>query len=185
MLKFLFKDKVPHLKDLGIFGISENCGNESTFCFYLQRPFGNYLIYKTSNVYQYYNFFKSHGGIHKQFDEDQKYATLCQELFTQFGCSTVCHLAKDTNQYPQQIFGEEFSDPMMSSIKISDFDNLVIKQKAQTLLFLNPAITESELSHASLFALLKNKKIDYIFSHILGAKKRIYLSTHEFSDTYT
>lgn len=113
MFSLFKKNNIPTLKELKIFGISETRNDYRYFSYYIFRPFGNYLFYKTTNLNDYFEKFKSFGGVYKQFDEENIYRTISGDIFNKFGATLV---QSDSDQfddlYPIESYGKDYAAPL-------------------------------------------------------------------------
>jgi hypothetical protein len=180
MFNFLKKDNVPPLKELKIFGISETRDDWRYFSYYLFRPFGNYLIYKTTNLNDYFEKFKSFGGIYKQFDEENIYRTISGDIFNKFGASLIQSEPDQVDPlYPVEAYGKDYADPQLERIDINGLRCFILHQNKQKLLFLHFSIDEENIQ-IEINKLVKEQSIDFIFFHKIKRLERSYLSSSEF-----
>lgn len=179
MFNFLKRKTVPTLKELKIFGISEVRDDWRYFSYYLFRPFGNYLFYKTTNLNDYFEKFKSFGGVYKQFDEENIYRTISGDIFNKFGAGLVqSELDQVDPLYPIEAYGRDYADPQVEKIDLSNLRHYVLYQNKMKLLFLNYSITEDNLTE-NILKFIEEQGIDFIFFHKIKKLHRSYISNLE------
>lgn len=180
MFNIFKKKSIPTLKELKIFGISETRDDWRYFSYYLFRPFGNYLMYKTTNLNDYFEKFKSFGGIYKQFDEENIYRTISGDIFNKFGASLIqSELDQVDPLYPIESYGKNYADPQLEKVDLDNLRHYILHQNKAKLLFLHFSLDEENLD-SSINELIKEQGIDLIFFHKIKRLQRSYLSSSEF-----
>lgn len=96
--------------NIGVHHLSQSDHYSSYF---VQRDYGNLLIFSDALASIDHDFLKSRGGLYRQFIEDRSLISLAQcELFTTFGAAAVGKF--NTESYHPKLklerFGEEYSD---------------------------------------------------------------------------
>jgi hypothetical protein len=83
--------------------------------YFVQRYFGNYLIYPDALASYNEDLFKSRGGVYRQLLHSLDLISMSQvQLFRVFGASAVLHKklkGSDTDTMPVEFFGDDFIDP--------------------------------------------------------------------------
>ena len=128
--------------NLGVCKIEKNANSTAYF---VQRSFGNYLIYPDALTTIDVDFLKSRGGVYRQLIHKVKLISLAQaQVFVKFGASAVVSKNQKTEEIdsmPLEIYGVSFKDP---SIKLNQTDfgccYWMMKQKDKKVIFLNPEI---------------------------------------------
>lgn len=179
---FKKKESLPSLSELGIFGIAHEQYDERTFCFYLQRSFGNILIHKTLNLSDYYNSFKNRGGVYKQIDFIPHYTTMNKEIFDIFGASLVSESEFQDIKYPCEVFNQDFKDAHIKEVFIANQKSILVYLKERWLLFLHPTLSDQSLFNQKDWDEISNSKCEFIFFHKINASQRCYFKTQEFKE---
>jgi|GEM_PF-2570976 len=128
--------------NLGVHKITKNSNSSAYF---VQRSFGNYLIYPDALATIDVDFLKSRGGVYRQLINKVELISLAQaQVFIKFGASAVVpkeEKAKETDSMPLEVYGESFKDPSIKLNKASfGACYWMMKQKDKKVIFLSPEL---------------------------------------------
>lgn len=148
---------------------------DSSFSYFLERPFGNIIIYADEVHHVYSDLITSKGGLaHMFFSHCKKATQTHQKYFSLYGSDGVA-IDETKNQedtIPIRIFGQNYTDPQITKRVYKDNHVLEISQKGKKLTILNKdfhltaskeIILEQKDITADLYLFLKQYKIDNIY----------------------
>ncbi len=110
-------------------------------CYFVVRPFGNYLIFGLDRLPINPTFLMSKGGVYKQlFTRMDQLTPQGKKFFTTFGCSAVLPPNGDPFSYDPQIrfeiFGKDFHDKDLLYMKVGDgYWPYLYKQNDRAVIF--------------------------------------------------
>lgn len=123
-------------------GIHKFADKKGTASYFVQRRYGNYLLF-SENCDQYnYEFIKSKGGIYKQFIENTDDIKESQgKLFDIYGAAAVGHFSPEPThpRLPLEAFNKDFID---KEIRFPEFENrkhILLKQMSKKVVFFGKA----------------------------------------------
>ncbi len=170
-------------------GVHKITKNSNSTAYFVQRSFGNYLIYPDALASIDVDFLKSRGGVYKQFISKVELISLAQvQVFIKFGASAVVgadQKDKETDSMPIEVYGEGFKDPSIK-LNIASFgaSYWMMKQKDKKVIFLSPELYFDK----DEIVLLKGKDISedfYTYFESIGASYLFFTEHHEESHYIT
>lgn len=179
----LSKDKdLITLPDLKIFAMAHKIDAKNyQFSFFLEKAYGNYLIYKTPNILDFKKYFKSKGGIYKQFDFGCRFRTIAHDLFNYFGASVVRFDNQKDDLFPCQNITRDFFESNTAPLVFDKRRYIIIRQFGKKLVFVDEDIVKK--SNQGLDPQLKEtllkRSIDYVFYHQIEGGGRSYFKLSE------
>ena len=125
------------LPKIGIHQINDQAGAmPRRSCFFVRRPFGNYLIYPRHLDDIPNDFFQHYGGVYKQIDTDFIESRQAEIMFERYGASFL----SPTEGFHQKIRREKFPCEFVDTdLEIKPF-GIAIKQEVEEIFFLHPSM---------------------------------------------
>lgn len=122
------------MHNLGVHLIAQKTGA----CYYVERPWGNFLIYPLDNEDEFEHF-KLKGGVWKQFILDKSDRNEIQsKIFVRFGAALVSpFMLEECIEVKIETFGNDFYDKDVILIQQNEFKALLLTHKGLNLLFLD------------------------------------------------
>ncbi len=121
---------------LGVHQIKNYNGHSS---FFVQRSYGNYLIFADGLQDIDYQFFKSKGGVYRQFFIGLDHVTEANaQLFKKFGAIGVGYFAAESfnERLPLERFKKDFCDHQIKFISNNEHCFITLKQNNKKMMFM-------------------------------------------------
>jgi hypothetical protein len=131
---------VPVNKNIGVHQFKNYPGSSS---FYIQRNYGHYIVFADFLQNMDYEFFKSKGGVYRQFLADPSNINQTHiEIFSRFGASIV---VKNTDKsllhpdIPIEFFNDDFFDHTLKWFYSDLIECVMMLQRGKKILFFGPS----------------------------------------------
>lgn len=159
-------------------GVHQIVKNANASSYFVQRSYGNYLVYSDALTATNTDFFKSKGGVYRQFIQKVEHISLEQvQLFKRFGAAAVTLSSLEAAPFSPHIkielFSDDFVDPTVKFGHVKWGGSMIhMKQGDEKVTFVSPeyyyksngeVICEAKDCSEELFESLDGQGVSWVF----------------------